>query len=401
MTELRSSRHGVLANWYWIWLVSAFFVGAMVVYFLMDHPAWYRASYRGISLSHEMSYAVWWSGICLFLAGLIFARVAELAAGAGRATWPWLVMALAMLALCFDEVGSLHEVVSRIAGWSGLLVFAAIFGVAFGLALFNVCKRPELRIVVLIVIISLAIFVGVAGLELVEHKMRGVHHLYRKIRLIGEEGIELLAMGLLITAGLIAMARMGDDDRRFLNAASVVDRLLDYPVTVFFLFVAQIIAAEAFIVPNYTFFPEGIPSVLFPMLMFFSLGIMAQLRVSDSIVAGYWRWMALILIATSAMQMYNLNTLVNQVVGVPANIMTGPPLSWMATMIPLILLAWQGLRSNALGLRDIIHPLTVLLLAYLLLYPDLQFSHRIEYHYFAFSSVVAYSCYQLMARIPR
>ena len=82
--------------------------------------------------------------------------------------------------------------------------------IAFGLALFELLRTPGLRLVAALIIGSVAIFVLVAGLEALEHNHNNLHHFYRKLRLVGEEAIELVATGGLLTAGLLAMQRMGD-----------------------------------------------------------------------------------------------------------------------------------------------------------------------------------------------
>ena len=127
-----SKTTSIVRCWYWVWLISAMFVGAMVMFFLTRYPPWLHYSYRGISLSHEMSYGVWWSGICLFLAAIVYANVGAMAERGSSKSWPWYLLAVGMLALAFDEVGSLHETVARAAGWQGLVPFGLVFGIGFG-----------------------------------------------------------------------------------------------------------------------------------------------------------------------------------------------------------------------------------------------------------------------------
>jgi len=165
----------ILREWYWLWLVSFGFVALMVMFFLTRYPAWLHYSYRGVSLTHEMSYGVWWSAIGLFIAGIVFAKVGFLATHQRIVSWPWYILSLAMVALCFDEIGSLHETVARAAGWQGLLPFAAVFGVGFILALAQLLKRPPMRIVVALILSGLGIFATVAGLEFIEHDPEFLH----------------------------------------------------------------------------------------------------------------------------------------------------------------------------------------------------------------------------------
>lgn len=406
MSNSMKRGQGILVNWYWFWLISGVFVGAMVVYFFKHHPAWFHASYRIVSLTHEMNYAVWWAGIGLFLAGIVFARVGEIAAATVRPAWPWYVLALAMLALCFDEVGSLHETVSRVGGWWGLLPFALLFAAAFGFSLFEIVRRPGFRLVTLIIVFSIGLFVAVAGLEALEHgrELLGFHlnSYLRRVRLVGEETIELLATGLLVTAGLIAMKNMGDADRRVLNVTSVVERLLDVPLVVFVLFVVQVVVTASFIVTNYTIFPEGNPAVLFSMLLFFCLGIIACLRVGPARRSGkqtgFWVLLAVLFFTASILQMYNLFILFSRVTGISIGPLDGPPITWLITVVPLLWMIGFGIRNRLLSRGGYMRPLLLLLGIFLLVYPDLEHHYRIECLYFIFSSAVAYSCYQLMGR---
>ncbi len=386
----------IFSQWYWIWLVSAFFVGVMVVFFFIDYPGWFHFAYRGVSLSHEMSYAVWWSGICLFLAGIVFARVGAIAQETGTKPWVWYVLSLAMIALCFDEVGSLHETVARVGGWWGLLPFALVFAVAFSLTLFQLLRHKPTRQAAVLIVIGISIFVAVAGLEALEHDLGFQHNFWRRVRLVGEEAIELVAMGILITSGLIAMKRLGDGDRRFLNATVVVENILDYPMIIFALFITQIAFTAVVIVPNYTFFPEGNPSALFPILLFFCLGIIARLRAQQIKERHFWNFIGLSFFIASLSQMYNLNTFLNHIMDIEVGVMTGPPLSWVVTTIPLALLCIHEIRTGRLPLKRAAIFAALLFFIYLLVYPDLEFRYRIEYLYFLFSSAVAYSCYQVI-----
>lgn len=389
---------GILRNWYWIWLVNAVFVAAMVYFFFFRYPGWYHYTFRGISLAHEMNYAVWWSGICLVIAGIIFANVGSMVQARGGRAWIWYVMGLAMLALCIDEVGSLHENVARVGGWLGLAPFALVFSVAFGAAFLYLLGNRATRIVAVLIFVGFAIFIAVAGMEFLEHLETFRHHFWRRVRQVGEEAFELIAMGILITAGLIAMRRMGDPDRRFHNATRVVGRLLEFPFAMFVLFVVQMTLTAAVVIPNYSFFLEGNPSALYPMLMFFCLGILARQHA----VAGggpYFTVLAWVFYITSILQLYNLNVFLNHVFTVNFPYLTGPPLSWMATLVGFGLLALRTTRAGRVTWRNVGMQLLLLALLCLLVYPDLKYPFRLEYHYFLFSSAVAWSCYQLLATL--
>ena len=383
----------IFGSWYWIWLVSAFFIATMVVFFFFDYPGWFHYSYRGISLSHEMNYAVWWSGISLFLAALVFATAGTHAVKSGGKAWVWYILASAMLALSFDEVGSLHETVARVRGWWGLLPFALVFAIAFGVSLFELLRDARTRLTAFLIFIGISIFVGVAGLELLEHDAEFQHNFWRRARLVGEEAVELVAMCILITAGLIALVKTKSTSPRFLSATGAVSRILDYPFVIFTLFVMQIVISTVVIVPNYTFFPEGNPSALFPVLMFFCFGVIALQRSRLEAQSGFWRFLAFLFFAASLSQMYNLNKFLNQLTGRDITLMTGPPVSWLITVLPLGVICLYEFRRGRLTAKKLLVFALLLSSIYLLMYPDLEFRYRIEYLYFIFSSAVAYSCY--------
>jgi len=389
----------IFREWYWLWLVSLGFVTLMAMYFLTKYPAWLHYSYRGVSLTHEMSYGVWWSAIGLFLAGLIFARAGTLSISQKVIAWPWFVLALIMVALCFDEIGSLHETVARVAGWQGLLPFAAVFGIGLIVALWQLMTRPALYVIVGLISLGIGIFAVVAGLEFIEHDPSFLHPFWRRARLVGEETSELIAIGILVTAGLMAMKRLGDTDRSFLNATRAVEHLYDVPLLVFLLFVLQLVMTLTFIVPNYTFFPEGNPSALFPVTLFFCLGILSRQEATVSDRPIFWKVQAVLFFATSLMQMYNLNIFLNNLFLVDISIFVRAPFSWMITVLPFLTLSWMAIRQQRAGKAEVLKYLFAFFLFALIVVSEMRLRFRVEYLYLAFSSLLAYSCYEMQRRL--
>jgi len=362
----------ILRGWYWHCLVSLAFVVLMAMFFTGKYPAWLHYSYRGVSLTHEMSYGVWWSAIGLFIAGIIFAKVALLSNQQHLPAWPWYILSVAMVALCFDEIGSLHETVARFAGWQGLLPFAAVFGIGFLVALSNLMKRRAMRAAVALIVIGIGIFALVAGLEFIEHDPNFLHHFWRRFRLVGEETSELIAIGILITAGLIAMKRMGDPNRAFLNATSVVERLYQVPMLIFVLFLLQIILTLVLIVPNYTFFPEGNPSALFPVCLFFCLGILARQEALQGHAIGFWRLQSVVFFAASLMQMYNFNTYINNLFLVDIPLFVRAPFSWMIAVVPYLSLALVARAKGRIEFKEILKYLVAFFLFALVVVSEMR-----------------------------
>ena len=327
---------------------------------------------------------------------LVFATAGTHAGRTGGKPWVWYILAVAMLALCYDEVGSLHETVARVRGWWGLLPFALVFAIAFSVVLFELFRDVRTRLTALLIFIGIGIFVGVAGLEALEHDVEFQHIFWRRARLVGEEAVELVAMCILITAGVIALVKTESSSPGFLSATEAANRILDYPLVMFAIFVMQIAISTVVIVPNYSFFPEGNPSALFPILVFFCLGIIALQRSKSDSQSRFWKIMAFLFFTASLLQMYNLNTFLNQLTGEDNMLMTGPPLSWLITALPLGVICLYEFRRRRLTAKKLAVFALLLLSFYLLIYPDLEFRYRIEYLYFVFSSAVAYSCYQVL-----
>ncbi|MGI9316422.1 MAG: hypothetical protein ACR2QW_03725, partial [bacterium] len=133
-----------------------------------------------------------------------------------------------------------------------------------------------------------------------------------------------------------------------------------------------------------------------PLLLFFCLGIIARLRSQRTDHAGFWKFQATLFFVVSISQMYNLNTFLNHLTGMDTSALTGPPLSWIVTTIPLGTLFLYERNAGRMRFKRAVILATLLFLLYLIVYPDLEFQYRIEYLYFLFSSAVAYSCYQVL-----
>ena len=241
-----------------MWLAHGFFVYVMYKFFYFKQDAWTKEVYRVLGLSYEMNYAVWWSGICVFIASLIYFRMGQIDTQTRRS---WNILGFVALALCLDEIGSLHETVAEYGGWMGLLPFAVILGAGFLSSIYALAKTPNNLLPASLIFTGVAIFGAVAGLEYVEHNVE-LGHADQRLRLIVEEGIELFAMGLLVTAGLIAYYRNLNfsknlDSLRLTSISVVLNAVFCNPLVMFLLFAVQISVVVAFIIPNFTLFPLG------------------------------------------------------------------------------------------------------------------------------------------------
>ena len=349
-----------------------------------------------------MNYAVWWSGICLFLASIVYFKLAQIDKPLRPA---WSIIALCMVALCFDEIGSLHETVSQAAGWLGLLPFAAVFAIGFLWALSNIIRRKETRVTAILIMVGIAIFVSVAGLEFVEHNV-DIDAAGQRLRLIVEEGAELVAMGILVTAGLYALPNAHDSDQ-FKNlglarVASVTDVVFSNPLIPYVLLAIQITLVSILVVPSYSFFPEGNIASLFPILMFMILGLNCiAYHFSEQNHANKsptWLLLGVVYIFSSILQVYNFNEFINQLFQIERQWMLIPPESWMATLIPWLLTVIVVCTPATKIWKRAVGHLLIILFVFALLSPEMENIYFADYLYFIFSSIIAFSCFFFIAQ---
>jgi hypothetical protein len=395
----------IMSRWWWIWLIHGFFIYAMYEFFYFRQLPWKQDTYRALGLSYEMNYAVWWSGICLFLASLIYFRIAELHSPTRRY---WNVLGLITLALCCDEIGSLHETVAELGGWNGLLPFAAILGGGFLWSLYHLFRQSATHLPSVLIFTGVAIFAGVAGLEFIEHNVEFTRT-NQRLRLIVEEGSELIAMGLLITAGLLAYLRNSDimnqnDDISLSSISGVLRQGFFLPQIMFVLFAIQLSVVALLIIPNFSLFPfgtgEGNLTGLYPVLLFISLGLFClnQAKNKGSMRGRnkkiiHWKLPGYLLIATSIIQLYNLNEFINGIFQSDWITLTEPPTSWFMTLIPWIITVWIFSPGGKKGILKTLGHLGILIVAAAFLSPGTKNLQIVDCYYFLFSSCVAYSCY--------
>ena len=398
----------ILSRWWWVWPIHGFFIYVMYEFFYFRQLPWRHDTYRALGLSYEMNYAVWWSGICLFLASLIYFRIAELHSPTRRY---WNVLGLITFALCCDEIGSLHETVAELSGWIGLIPFAVIFGCGFLWSLYYLFQQSATRLPSVLIFTGVAIFAGVAGLEFVEHNVEFTRT-NQRLRLIVEEGSELIAMGLLITGGLLSYLRNSDimnqnDDISLSSISGVLRQGFFLPQIMFVLFAIQLSAVALLIIPNFSLFPfgtgEGNITGLYPVLLFMCLGLFClnQTKIESPITGRNqkiipWKLTGYVLIATSIIQLYNLNEFVNGILQTDWNKLNEAPTSWFMTLIPWVVTVWIYSPGGKKGTLKIIGHLGILVVIAAFLSPGTKNLQIIDCYYFLFSSCVAYSCYKFI-----
>ena len=390
---MTTRRNPAFPWWYWIWLVHILFVGAMYMYMFTPYkPDWFKLIFSAISLGSEQNYAVWWSGICLFIGSHLFYRAASANPEPGE-SWKWSILSLGLLALAFDEIGSLHEMVSKIAGWKGLIPFAIVFIGGFGAALLAMFRQPGYRIAGALILMGVLLFASVASLEFVEHNIE-MNKRQQKSRLIIEEGIELFAMSLIIIAGLLSLKQLGVADRRLSAVIGNIGELFLHPVVVFLLFSIQFIAVAAFAIPHAGRFSEGDPSVVFPIIMYFSLSMMCiRLGLTRRRVLLWWSF-ALLFLFTSLCQIHSFTILLNRLM-LDVNWFKFPPDTWYITIVPLLWLCVVFLLNGWISFRQMLPDLFLFICIVAILYPD----NHSPMIYSLFSGCTAFLCYRLISTL--
>ncbi|MFC1665657.1 hypothetical protein ACFL17_08525 [Pseudomonadota bacterium] len=192
--------------WLWIILVHILFITTTGLKVFHKVPKWLKPGDSALNLLAEHNYAVWWSGFCLMLAGILFYYLASQVHNVGKDRFMWLVLAAVTLGLSADEVASVHERVSQFGGWWALLPFAILGTLAFGYAIIRMILDQARRVSALLICTSLIIFFAVAGLEHLEHTADFSFYV-AKSRLIVEEGAELIAGFLLILAAILQVRK--------------------------------------------------------------------------------------------------------------------------------------------------------------------------------------------------
>lgn len=159
-------------------------------------------------LGWENNFAAWWSGALLALAAAWTAdgRFRSSRAGA-RAGTAWLAIALIILFLSADEIGSLHERLGHygpgigFGTWGLNLILGAMLGAAFIWAALRILRTaPADRMQLFAICVSFGLLVSVAGQEYLEHHIDWSTSAFAPFRTVVEEGTELAGMLVLLLA---------------------------------------------------------------------------------------------------------------------------------------------------------------------------------------------------------
>ena len=300
-------------NWWW-WVPVIHLLLLTMIYLYVEFSEFHRAPWlRHLNLIRENNIAVWWSGFCLMTAGLLFYRMGSLDSNGIGDRVMWLFLAAVVLALSVDETGSLHERVSALGGWWALLPFALVGGAAFLFAVGRCLLLPNYRLSGVLILVSLAMFVAVAGMEHL-----GDIDLFRdsfviQNRHVIEEGMELLSETLLLLSGVLALGHATSS--RLREVSIIVDPFVLYRVRefVFVCFVLHL-CITVFWMPYLWDPSRGNPAYWFPMLAY---TLSAFYCVHHHFRSGKVRWLVgfVLLMLLSVGQMQNWGIFFGDVLG--------------------------------------------------------------------------------------
>lgn len=192
-------------------LGSAILVFVTFLSFALDGRGALSTLLYWIGLAGENNVGAWWSGMLLLLAAA-FALDGAAARNMRRAERSaWLALAAALLILSFDEVASLHEFLVT-AGLEYIAVLAVPLAPLIGYAWLELLRSGQRR-VSLLLLLAFVLLGTVPLQEYIQHSREWPNPVVYGLRAAIEEGIELLAMLLLVavtsrnTLGAIADGR--------------------------------------------------------------------------------------------------------------------------------------------------------------------------------------------------
>ncbi len=254
---------------WWSWILAGHVIAVYLLYYGIFEYGWAGSSARRVlpfSLAGENNFAVWWSGLCLLLPGLLFLGLGVARGVALRDRLMWVALSGVVLALSLDEVGSLHERVSLVGGWWALLPFGLIGSAVFAYAIFRMLGDPGARFSGLLVMISLGLFFGVALLE----QLESVHYFtgaMGRIRLVVEEAVELVAETLLILSAALQVARREGTSASRVSILVAPRRLPWFDLILFGALLLHL-AISILMVPEARSSGRGNPEIWYPMAVF-------------------------------------------------------------------------------------------------------------------------------------
>jgi hypothetical protein len=206
MFEIESRR----SLWFYSFVIISIFL-CVVTVFNQALNSLIPGVFGAFNLRGENNFASLFSGVFLLVIALhAFDGWALNQSSEPRVAYAWMMLSLVLIALSFDEIGSLHERVPSIGGlseWWSLLPFGLVLGGMAGYAIFCFYRSPELRKIAIGIFFGFVLLASVAFQEYLEWTVdwtasSNLRFFKVWLRPVIEEGTELFGMAVLLYATL-------------------------------------------------------------------------------------------------------------------------------------------------------------------------------------------------------
>ena len=188
---------------------SLFIVVTITAYYLTSNPYIKTFIDRPLSLAHEMSYATWWSGICLLLAALLMYE--QFLSSSHISRLSWLILALAFTVLSLDEIGSIHERLHWIERWPEIKFFLYLMLIVLVVSVFTLYLKKETRKTAIIILAGFGLYFIAVLFELLE-QLSTFPVWAAGLRLGAEEGAELFGTFLVLVGIMLHKEPSGQSE---------------------------------------------------------------------------------------------------------------------------------------------------------------------------------------------
>jgi len=233
-------------------------------------------------LAVENTFAVWWSGILLFLIGFLAYQQYLLEKGDTKKAW--LGISIIFMGLSIDEIVSLHERIGGIGHWYAYFPFALACFMILSYSLPKLFCKKESRYTAILISLAVVLFAFTAFQEYLEWTVNLPSWMFGP-RLIIEEGTEL-AGSLLGLIGVVSYPNKKHmrQLKNLLPKASTIKRckslLFTFLVIHFFLSMTTFSWSYLKIL--------GHPIVWYPMIVYFILFLYSLQKILKESTNNYY-----------------------------------------------------------------------------------------------------------------
>ena len=281
--RLSVSRGGSLLPTWWKFILGGhlFFLSATVLFPYLPFVPLSKKYLMPLNLGLEMNIAAWWSGVNIFLAGILAYEI--FSSGTKITHFAWLSISMILIGLSYDEICSIHE---RVGSFKGYIPYASILFLLFLFSFSVLFLNKRTRKSAVLIGCGFMMY-GLAALqEYLEHNL--AWPLYLKGFRVGlEEGTELFGT-FVIMLGIISQRKIRfNQESPFSLLALIPDvsKLKGYRIL--FIVGSVLNMVTAFLIcPVFDVAGKrGSLSIWYPTVFFLSIACLFALKVSDN--AGY------------------------------------------------------------------------------------------------------------------